>query len=281
MRFDTHLHVWWRGDGAGIRIRSNMPELDRDFSFPTVRPMLAAAGVSRALLVSSAQQEDDNDRLQAVGADNADIVAGVIGWLDLEAPGVAARIAHYGSSPLWRGVRLPLTIHEDRRHVTRPAVRRGLAALAKAGAAAEILAAPGQLADVAAVLADLPGLTAIIDHAGTPDFTAPPTAEWCDGIVVLAALPGTICKVSAFWVPGDPPVADRNALPFFAHIAATFGPERMIAAANWPVSSLAGPYDQSWRLLDRLAAAAGLDADAKRAIMAGNAQRLFEKPATG
>ena len=277
MRFDTHLHVWWPDDGADIRIRSSLPELDSDFSFSSVRPILASAGVTRALLVSAAQQEHDNDRLLAVGTDNADIVAGVIGWLDPEAPDIAVRIAHYGENSLWRGIRLPLTIHPDRRYVRRAGVRRGLAALAQAGALAEFLAAPDQLGDVAAELADLPNLTAIIDHAGCPDFTAAPTPVWREGIAALSALPRTICKVSAFWVPGDPPVADTDALPYFAHVADCFGPARMIAAANWPVSSLAGPYDMSWRRLDRLAAAAGLTDNEVQAIMTGNALALTER----
>lgn len=257
MRFDTHLHVWWPGDGAAIRIRSRIPELDRDFSLARVRPALVASGVSQVILVSAAQQEDENERLLAVARENADIVAGVIGWLDLEAPDVAKRAAHHRKDSRWLGVRLPLTIHPDRRFISRAAVRGGLEALRDQGIVAQFLAGPDQLPDVAAAIGSVQGLRAIIDHAGTPDFAAAPTILWKAGISALARLPDTACKVSTFWNPGDPPVSDDRALAFFSHVAETFGPHRMIAAANWPPSSLAGPYEESWNRLDRLAALTG------------------------
>lgn len=278
MRFDTHLHAWWPGDKAAIRIRAKIPELDRDFGIAGARVILREAGVSRAVLVSAAQEDADNARLLEIANANADLVAGVIGWLDPEAPDITDRIAHWRQEPLWRGIRMPLTIHEDRRYIARDGVGRGLAALRDAGAIAEILAAPDQLADVAAVLETLPGLRAVIDHAGTPEFATPPTPLWREGIAALARVPDAVCKVSAFWMPGDPPVQEPLALQFFAHVAATFGPDRMIAAANWPVSSLGRPYADVWEMLDRLAVAAGLDAPAIAAITAANAAALFETP---
>jgi L-fuconolactonase len=274
MRFDTHLHVWWPGDGAAVRIRSRIPELDRDFSLARVRPALVASGVSQVILVSAAQQEDENERLLAVARENADIVAGVIGWLDLEAPDVAKRTAHHRKDPGWLGVRLPLTIHPDRRFISRAVVLRGLEALRDQGAVAQFLAGPDQLADVAAAIGKIQGLRAIIDHAGTPEFSAEPTILWKEGIADLARLPDTVCKVSAFWNPGDPPVSDEKALLFFSYVAATFGPHRMIAAANWPPSSLAGPYEESWNRLDRLADAMGLCQADRRAISEVNG-KLF------
>lgn len=275
MRFDTHLHAWWPGDGAAVRIRTAMPELDRDFSLDATVAALDAAGVGRAVLVSAAQQEDDNARLLAEAARHPDRIAGVIGWLDPAAPDTARAIARWREDPLWRGIRMPLSIHPDRRYITRVETRRGLEALAEAGAIVEILAEPDQLAGVAAAFADLPDLRAIIDHAGLPDFTRTPTAGWRDDMARLAERPATICKVSAFWVPGDPPVRDETAFAFFAHILGCFGPGRMIAAANWPVSSLAGPYGQSWSLIDRLCDRAGLDETARSALLSGTAEALF------
>jgi L-fuconolactonase len=275
MRLDAHLHVWWPGDGAAVRIRAALPELDRDFSFASMRGMLLAARVERAVLVSAAQQADDNERLLAVADANRGLVAGVIGWIDAEAEDAEAQLRRLGSAPAWRGFRLPLTIHPDRRFVRRPAVGAALRALRAIGGIAEVLAAPDQLPDVAAVLRDLPGLVAIIDHAGNPDFSAPPTDAWRGGIAALAALPDVVCKVSNFWAPGDPPVRDDVALGFYREIVARFGPARIIAGGNWPPASLAGPYAASWERLDRLAAAADLDAGDAEAVRFGTAARLF------
>jgi L-fuconolactonase len=275
MRLDTHLHAWWPGDGAAVRIRAALPELDRDFSFARMRAMLLAARVERVVLISAAQQADDNERLLAIADANRDMVAGVIGWIDPEAGDAAARIRDCDAHPAWRGFRLPLTIHPDRRFVRRPAVAEALRALRAVGGIAEILAAPDQLLDVAAVLRGLPGLSAILDHAGNPDFAAAPTGAWREGIAALAALPEIVCKVSNFWAPGDPPVRDEVALAFYRQIVAAFGPARIIAGGNWPPASLGGPYDASWERLDRLATAAGLDDSGAEAARFGNAARLF------
>jgi len=280
MRFDTHLHAWWPGDDAAVRIRAAMPALDRDFSLAATRDALAAAGVSRAVLVSAAQQEDDNSRLLAAAAQHPDLVAGVIGWLDPASPDVAERIARWRREPLWRGIRLPLSIHPDRHHITRPPVRHGLEALAEAGAIVEVLADPDQLADVAAVVADSGELKVIIDHAGLPDFTRPPTGRWLADMARLAERALTTCKISAFWVPGDPPVQDETAFAFFSHVVRCFGTGRVISAANWPPSVLAGPYGWPWLLIDRLCERGGLAARDRSAILFDNAEALFARPGT-
>jgi L-fuconolactonase len=278
MRFDTHLHVWWPGDGAAVRIRTTLPDLDRDFSFERMRSTLLATRVSRVILVAAAQQEDQNARLVEIAKKNPDLVAGVIGWLDVEARDVELRVSTYAEDPIWLGIRLPLTIHDDRRYVLRPEVRRALVALRSHGAIAEFLVGPDQLIDVAVVLRELPGLRAVLDHAGNPDFSTPPRQDWCRDLAALASLPDVVCKISNFWTPGDPPVRDVIALAFFREVVAAFGATRTIAGANWPPSGLAGPYAASWDRLDRLVATFGLDSVAARAILFDNAVRIFRTP---
>lgn len=275
MRFDAHLHVWWPGDGAAIRIRAAIPALDRDFSFARVRPALADAKIDKVVLVSAAQQAGDNERLALAARANPDLVAGFVGWIDAEAEDVAARVRALAADPLWKGARFPLAIHPDRRFVRRPEVGRALRALRDRGAVAEILADPDQLLDVADTVRGVPGLVAILDHAGLPDFAAAPASAWRDGLAAIASLPDFVCKVSNFWTPGDPPVRDAGAFAFYREVVGAFGARRTISGANWPPSGLVEPYGETWDRLDRLATLAGLDADAARAIAHGNAARLF------
>jgi hypothetical protein len=100
MRFDTHLHVWWPGDGASVRIRTTLPDLDRDFSFERMRSTLLATRVSRVILVAAAQQEDQNARLVEIAKKNPDLVAGVIGWLDVEEIALRLLETHAAVDPL-------------------------------------------------------------------------------------------------------------------------------------------------------------------------------------
>lgn len=258
-----------------MRIRSALPDLDRDFSFERMRSTLLATRVSRVILVAAAQQEDQNARLVEIAKKNPDLVVGVIGWLDVEARDFELRVRAFAADPIWLGIRLPLTIHDDRRYVLRPEVRRALATLRAHGAIAEFLVGPDQLIDVATLLSELPGLRAVLDHAGNPDFSTPPRQDWRRDLAALASLPDVVCKISNFWMPGDPPVRDEIALAFFREVVAAFGATRTIAGANWPPSGLAGPYEASWDRIDRLFAAAAVGSDAARAILFDNADGFF------
>ena len=274
VRFDTHVHLWRPGDGHRVLIRERIPELDADHSLAAVRPLLAAAGVGRILLVSAAQEEAETESLLAAAEGARDLVAGVVGWLDLEAPAIEARIRSFAARPAWLGIRLPLTVMADRNFIGRARVTRAIAALAEAGALIEVLAAPDQLGLAARVLAEHPAARIILDHAGNPDTGAAPSREWVAGLQAFARLPGAVCKVSAFWVPGDPAPSVERAAPFFAAVVDAFGPSRMVAAANWPVTSLAGDYAAPWHRLEALADGAGLGAGDWAAIAATNAERL-------
>lgn len=275
MRFDTHLHVWMRGDGSRVLIRERIAALDTNFRLQTLLPELDELGVDRVLLVSAAQDEAETARLLCLAHDWPARVAGVIGWLDLEAPGFRARLNAAAVDPAWLGLRLPLSVMDDARWITRPAVRDALTAIADTGGLAQILALPGQLPDVAAVLQTIPHLVALIDHAGNPRFDRPPESAWQQSLATLARRGRTWCKLSGFWAPGLAAPTDDVVQPFFDSVMRWFGPDRVVVGGNWPVASLLERYGAPWHRLDRLAARAGLGAATVTALRCGNAERLL------
>ncbi len=272
MRFDTHVHLWRPGDGHRVLIRERIPALDADYSLAAVRRTLAEADVARIILVSAAQEESETAGLLAAAGEAPGLVAGVVGWLDLQAPDLDARIERCAAEPAWLGVRLPLTVMADREFIG--GAGAAIAALAEAGALLELLAAPDQLDLAASVLAEHPQAVVVVDHAGNPDMSAAPTPEWQAGLARLARLPNAWCKVSAFWAPGDPPPSVARAEPFFAHALAVFGAGRLVAAANWPVSALAGPYAAPWTRLEALAGRTGLSQAEWAGLAHDNAERM-------
>jgi L-fuconolactonase len=57
------------------------------------------------------------------------------------------------------------------------------------------------------------------------------------------------------------------------HVLASFGPERVMAASNWPVILLGASYAQAWNGIASLLT--GLAEDGQRAVLGQTAQRIY------
>jgi L-fuconolactonase len=158
------------------------------------------------------------------------LVAGVVGWVDLASPGVADAISALLERPdghYLAGIRHPVLVERDAGWLARPAVLRGLAAVAEAGLVYDVVCTPPQLSAAVTAAAALPQLTFVLDHLGNPEGDEPDGGPWAGAVRALAALPNTICKLSgvlseAFLVRGTAAGPDRGGLSP-AEQAAVFG----------------------------------------------------------
>jgi L-fuconolactonase len=57
------------------------------------------------------------------------------------------------------------------------------------------------------------------------------------------------------------------------HVLEEFGPDRVMAASNWPVVLLGGSYQEVWRGITDLLS--GLSADERAAVLGGTAERVY------
>jgi L-fuconolactonase len=57
------------------------------------------------------------------------------------------------------------------------------------------------------------------------------------------------------------------------HVLDLFGPERVMAASNWPVILLGASYEEAWRGIAALVA--GLSANQQRAVLGETATRIY------
>ena len=87
-------------------------------------------------------------------AATSDLIAGVVGWADLTAPGLTDRIAELTALPggdKLVGLRHQVQSEADPQWLTRADVLRGLAAAAGAGLVYDLVITPGQLGAAGAV----------------------------------------------------------------------------------------------------------------------------------
>lgn len=120
---------------------------------------------------------------------------------------------------------------------------------------------PHQLEHVCTLAERLPELRIVLDHLGKPPLLEQGWDPWASSVARIASYPNVAAKVSA----GLDIVArwERWELaefrPYLEHALEIFGPERLMAASNWPVVLLAGDYADVWaqtrRGLEQLSAA--------------------------
>ncbi|MEJ1160456.1 amidohydrolase family protein [Prosthecomicrobium sp. N25] len=275
MLIDTHVHVWQPGDGHRVLIRERMSSLDADFGFERLEPELRPAGVGTVILVSAAQSYQETRRLIGVAERWPDHVAGVIGFLDMEAEDFGQQLAAACRDRVLAGLRLPLVVFDDPDWIRRPRVGAGLEALAARGLVAQVLAAPVHLAACADVLGRYPDLKIVIDHAGNPGPLHREDPVWREGLAALGRLPGAFCKVGDFSPPAGPRADEHRRAAVLREVAACFGESRLIFGSNWPVCRLQYRYSEVVAELSATAEHIGLDPARLQRAMTANAKHLY------
>jgi L-fuconolactonase len=280
-RVDAHHHLWdlavrdqdWISGDRMARIR-------RDFGPDDLAAAVAGTGVGRTVVVQTVAVAAETPELLAVAA-GSDLVTGVVGWVDLTAPGVADRIADLTSRPggdRLVGIRHLVQGERDPRWLCRDDVRRGLAVVAGAELVYDLLVRPHQLRPAIETVRALPQLRFVLDHLAKPPIAAGELHPWADLVRELAAAPNVSCKLSGMVTEASwPGWTVRELRPFADTVLDAFGPDRVMFGSDWPVCLLAAPG-----YADVLAAAEQLTAGASRAerdaVFGGTAERVYRLP---
>ena len=291
------------------RSRCALAPLRRNFTLPDLGPIADAEGVTATVLIQTVNDAAETPEMLAIAA-ASDLVAGVVGWVDLAAPDVADAIGALRTLPgaaFLAGIRHPVLFEPDPCWLARPGVLAGLAAVAAAGLTFDLVVTPQQLPAAVAAASSLPELIFVLDHLGNPDVEGPADGpadepadgQWAASVRDLAALPNTVCKLSGILgVPaprtGSPGLAGHaaasvahmrpyyqvalhppgpNADPYYQVALDAFGPDRMMYGSDWPVSTLRSRYEHVIGAARVLTTA--LSSADRTAIFSGTARRIY------
>lgn len=248
MTIDAHHHLWdptsreypWLAGDALAPIR-------KPYGVDELRAVTGPAGVTGTVLVQTVSSVSETEEFLAAG----DPVLGVVGWVNLIAPDIVDRLAELRAVPGGSrlvGIRHQVEDEPDPAWLTRPDVRRGLAAVAEAGLVYDLLVNPAQYPSVLAAV-DAGG-SFVLDHAGKPGVASPAWMKW---IIELAERPNVACKLSgmvteASWT--DWQITDLA--PIAEHVLDAFGPDRVMFGSDWPVCELAATYAEVLRTAEVL-----------------------------
>ena len=240
---DSHQHFWRVSRGDYGWLNDEVKPLVRDFMPEDLEPLLRRAGIDRTVLVQAAATEAETDFLLDIAA-RTPFVAGVVGWLDMDADGFAGRLAHYRANPHFVALRPMLQGLDDDAFILRPRVLDNLRRVAESGLAFDILTFPRHLPHVARALEAVPGLRAVVDHLSKPPIAAGGLDPWAADIAAIAAFPNVSCKVSGMVTEARADWALEDLAPYVDHVATCFGPDRLLFGSDWPVATLAAEYGE-------------------------------------
>jgi L-fuconolactonase len=283
---DAHHHLWdLSAHDQPFLEQPALAPLRRNFLLSELEPQAAAQGVTSTVLVQTITEPGETPEMLALAADGG-LVTGVVGWADLEAPGVGDALAGLRELPGGEhlvGIRHPVLVEPDPAWLARPAVLRGLAAVAEAGLVYDVVAEGAQLRAVVTAATATPQLTFVLDHLGNPEMRAEPDGSWLSALRAFAALPNTAAKLSG--ILSEPPAGQRQApaagpvdptahlRPYYEIALSSFGPQRLMFGSDWPVSTLTMRYADVVAVACTLTAS--LSGDEQAAVFHGTARRIY------
>jgi L-fuconolactonase len=276
-RIDAHHHLWnlsarpqdWLDDPALAPIR-------RDFGPADLRVAAERAGVDATVLVQVLPDIEETAEFLAL-AERSDLVAGVVGWVDLTAPDVAEQLDRLRSGPGGErlvGIRHLVQSEPDPDWLTRPDVLAGLRAVRDAGLVYDVLTRPHQLSAALRAVRAVPDLVFVLDHLSKPDIAGRVLQPWSTRLTALAAEPNVVAKVSGLVTEADwARWSTADLRPYVDLALEEFGPDRLMVGSDWPVSLLAADYERVFataaELLD------GCSAAQRDEVFGGTATRVY------
>lgn len=278
---DSHHHLWTLTgrNYRWIEERIDAPfmrDIARDFTAEEFEAVLRRHGVARSVLVQGEPTVEETDEMLAI-ARQRDFIAGVVGWIDLEAADAAREVERRAADPLFKGLRLWLLRNEDPAWILRETQTAGLARTQAVGLCVDALLRPQHVANFCAALDRHPGLRVVVCHGAKPAIAewTPGDGDfrsWTAGLRQLAAR-GCFMKLSGMMTESGPGWRRDEVEPYVAAILDAFGPERVMWGSDWPVINRGGGYAKWLETVEEITA--GLTAAEQARLFGGAAIEFY------
>jgi L-fuconolactonase len=268
---DAHQHFWSIDRTDYGWLTPDLGPIYRDFQPSDLQPWLNKTGVDRTILVQAAQSEEETLYLLDIAA-QTDCVAGVVGWVDMEADNAADRVAYMADRGVI-GLRPMVQDIADTDWLLRPSLRPALEAMVAHDLRFDALIQPRHLPVLLRFIGTYPALKVVIDHGAKPDIANAAFQPWADGMRQIAERTQAYCKLSGLVTEAAADWHADDLKPYMEQLLTCFGPDRLIWGSDWPVLNLASDY-ASWHSMVE-SFLSELDPLARGRIMGGNAAEFY------
>jgi L-fucono-1,5-lactonase len=276
MTVDAHQHFWEYDAGEYPWIDDSMAGLRRNFLPHDSAPAMAAEGFAACVAVQARQTLEETRWLIGL-AETHTTIAGVVGWVDLQAgaENVRAQLRSFGGAKKLVGLRHIVQSEPDDRFLVRPNVLEGLAVLAEFGLAFDILIYAHQLPAACECVEQLPEVLFVLDHLAKPQIRSRAIQRWEDDLRAVAAHGNVYAKLSGLITEADWHGWTADDIEPYLDVAFdAFGWQRLMVGSDWPVCLVAGDYSRTMHVVvDYIAGRTPLE---REAVLGGNARRFWK-----
>ncbi|MBK9167573.1 MAG: amidohydrolase family protein [Bryobacterales bacterium] len=239
------------------------PRLHQEFRPDWIAPLFKERRFDGGIAVSLL--ENDAETLWLLDlADQFPSVLAVAGWVDVDTPGLAARLNALCSRPKFRGVRMNGVPGDA---ALREVARRGLVA--------DLSLPPEALPGVAELAGRIPDLAIVLDGMAAPPFASGFDA-WARAMEDAARHPNVAVKVSGLLLRATAPWSAVEIRPWVHHAWDCFGPDRMMFGSGWPLCLEADTWKAELAAFTQSIGA--LREETRAEVLGGVAARLYKIP---
>ncbi|WP_020597176.1 amidohydrolase family protein [Spirosoma panaciterrae] len=271
---DAHLHIW---DVQQLNYPwlTDVPAISRTFTITDYQQVIERFPVQAMVFVQCECEPGQYQReidyvTQAAAIDSR--IRGIVAWFPLEHPNIDLELTNLLGHPLLRGIRRleesPRSLYEQ------PQFIRNVAKLATIGLSFDICLKAHQLPVAIRLVEKCPDTPFMLDHLGKPNIAGKELVNWQAHIRQLASHPLAFCKVSGLVTEADWQRWNLKDLrPYFDVVVEQFGINRLVFGSDWPVVTLAAPYNTWLRTL--LALCADWTNDERDQLFRKNAEHFY------
>jgi len=248
---DTHVHIWNFAKAEYEWLKNDTSVLNRDYNIEELQAEVEKTAITGGVLVQAANNfEDTNWMLQVAGASG--FIKGVVGWMPLQDPSfTATALKEYLGNPYFKGVRHLIHDEPDPQWLLQPSVIQSLSVLAAYDVPYDVVGVtPQHLIAALEVAHKVPELRLILDHMNQPPIASGDRfGEWGELMKTAASHRNLYVKISGLGTAAKKGAAwtGEDIQPYIEFVLEHFGEHRCCCGGDWPVSTLAGSYQQTWQ----------------------------------
>jgi L-fuconolactonase len=254
MRIDSHHHVWDLSvREQGWMVGEALNPIKKNFSINDLRQAITGCGIDKTVVVQTVTNYDETPELLEL-ADTDDLVAGVVGFLKIDAEDAISHLDSYQSLRGFEylvGIRDIAHDYEDVKYLSKPQVVKNVQELGKRGLVYDLLTKSPHMRAAIDLVKACPNTKFVLDHISKPYIAKADMQPWADQITELASFENVVVKVSGLFTEADwKNWKKEDFCPYLEHITKSFTPNRMMFGSDWPVCLLAATYKQSIDLVE-------------------------------
>lgn len=243
MIIDSHQHFWKYNPVTHGWIDDSMAKIRRDFTPTDLQPILETNGIDGCIAVQADQTESETEYLLDCAKEHY-FIKGVVGWVDLMAPNVEARLANFAQHKSLKGIR-HIVQSEPNDFMLRSEFQSGIAKLNQFGLTYDILIYPQQLDAAIALVQKYPDQQFVLDHIAKPSISKGMDKAWKSKIKALGELENLYCKVSGMVTETEEFRWNVDDFKVFLDVVTqAFGVDRLMYGSDWPVCLVAASYKE-------------------------------------